>query len=125
MNFSIFPMFFSFYGTYTKIFIIFGSAHDFFYTKLNIKQKLHKRKKKPLSSERPGNRPAGRPASARPTRALRALSPPHAVTDRWVPLVRTSLPLSLRDADGVAPPVSSSFLARGGSAAAPAVAGEV
>jgi hypothetical protein len=28
MRISIFPMFFSFYGTYTKSFIIFGSAHD-------------------------------------------------------------------------------------------------
>ena len=34
-------------------------------------------------------------------------------------------PLSLRDADGVAPPVSSAFFVCGGSAAIPAAAGEV
>ena len=45
-----------------------------YYTKSNIYQKLHKKKKKKtLCSEWPGNRPAGRPIPARPTRAPRAL----------------------------------------------------
>ena len=58
-----------------------------------------------------------------PTRAQRARSPSHAVTDGRVPLVRPSFPLSLRDADGETPPVSSFFFTCGGTATAPAAVG--
>ena len=42
MKSSIFPLFYSFYRTYTKISIIFGSAHDLLYKvkhKINFAQK--------------------------------------------------------------------------------------
>jgi len=75
MNFSIFLMFYLFYGTYTKIFIIFGSTQDLLHKiKHNLKI-AQKEKGKQLCSEWPGNRPVGRPAPARPTRALRAPPP--------------------------------------------------
>ena len=44
MNFSIFPMFYLFYGTYTKIFIIFGSAHDLLH-KIKHKSKTAQKEK--------------------------------------------------------------------------------
>ena len=44
MNFSFFPMFYSFYGTYNKIFIIFGSTQDLLY-KIKHKAKLAQKEK--------------------------------------------------------------------------------
>ena len=74
-----------------------------YYTKSNIKQNLHKRKKKKIlrAAEELG------PLTLSP----RALNP-------------LSLP-SLQVADGEVPPVSSFSLTRGGSATTPAVAGGV
>jgi len=57
--------------------------------------------------------------------AARVLSPLCTVTEERVPLVRPSSPLSLRDADGVTPPVSSFSATHGGTAAAPAAVSEV
>ena len=97
MNFSIFPMFFSFYGTYTKIFIIFGSIHNLLHKIKHNSKTAQKEKEKLLRSEQPGNRHAGRPAYAQPTQALRA---------RGLPLTRSLT-------GGSRPSVPSSSLRRG------------
>ena len=84
-------MLYSFYRTYTNIFIIFGSAHDLLH-KIKHKTKfLHKKKReRPLYRERPGTRPAGRPTCPRPKRALRALASTHGVADSGPPLSASS-----------------------------------
>jgi len=107
-------------------FSYFLEQHKIYYTNSNIKQKLHKKKKK-NTAQRAAGKSARRSAHSRSAHAReRALPPPlHAVADERVPLVRPSSSLSLRDADGVAPPVSSSFLTRGGTATAPAAVSEV
>ena len=54
MNFSIFPMFYLFHGTYTKISMIFGSIYDFLIKfKHTTKFCINRKKKSTLCRERP------------------------------------------------------------------------
>jgi len=103
MNFSIFLMFYSFYGNYTKIFIIFGSAH-------NLLHKIKHKSQSCIKEKGKGYCSYGRLARLWP-------KPAHALNP--------SPPLSLQVADGETPPVSFVFTAYGGSAMAPAAVSEV
>jgi len=72
MNFSIFPLFFSFYGTYTKIFIIFGSAHNLLHKikhKAKTAQKEKEKKHCAASGREIGPRAGPLPLSPRGHRA--------------------------------------------------------
>ena len=53
MNFSIFPMFYLFYGTYTKIFMIFGSAQDLLHKIKHMSKFCVKEKRKSSLFPRP------------------------------------------------------------------------
>jgi len=122
---NIFPMLYPFYEIRTKSFIIFGSAHDLLHKIKHIAKTAQKEKEK-NTVQRVAGKSARRPAhscSAYARAACAALSL-HAVTNERVPLVRPSSPLSLRDADGEVPPVSSFSVAHGGSATTPASVGE-
>jgi len=96
-----------------------------FYSNSNIQQILHKQKKEnntmPRAAQELG--PQAGPSVLGPCARCTHLLPPQAVTDGRVPLVRPSFLLSLRDADGEVPPVTS-FFTRGGTATAPAAVGE-
>jgi len=88
-------MFYSFYGSYTQISMIFESAQDLLH-KFKHSAFLNKKGKRKTSWSR--GRPAWlrpRPARALGPRGLRALPPLCAVTDERVPLVRPPLPASL------------------------------
>ena len=89
-------MFYSFYGIYTKIFIIFGSVPTFLHN-FKFQAFLNKKGKgeTTLCCARPACSAHAHGPSARHTRALRALPPPHAVTDGRVPPVRPSAPFPL------------------------------
>jgi len=100
---NIFPRFYSFYRTYTKIFIIFGSVHDFLY-KIKHQAFLNQKKKD------------NNTLLLRPARLASAQAGPR---------VQPALLPSLKVADGEVPPVSSFSLTCGGSAATLAAVGGV
>ena len=113
-------MFYSFYGIYTKSFIIFGSVPTFLHN-FKFQAFLNKKEK-----EKPHCAVLG--PRARPMRAAQALSPRGRCARSPLlmrPARQTLLPLlSLQDADGETPPVSSFSFTRGGTAAASATASE-
>ena len=100
--------------------MIFGSVYNFLHN--STYQAFLSKKKKGKHTVLRGRPAWTRPKSARePSRVTRGRCLSHAATDGWVPLVRPSFLLSLRDADG---PVSFFFITHGGSATAPAAVGE-
>jgi hypothetical protein len=99
---NIFPVFYLFHRTYTKISMIFESVSNFLHKIKHTSQFCIKEKGK-------GHCSYGRPARLWPKPA-HALNPPS--------------PLSLQDADGEVPLVSFVSTTHGGSAMAPAAVGE-
>ena len=79
---NIFPVFYLFYGTYKKIFILFGSMHNLLH-KYKHKAKTAQKEKEKKTAQRAAAKSARRPARLRPshTSTTRARSPPHAVSD--------------------------------------------
>jgi hypothetical protein len=90
-------------------FLQFLNQHKIYYTNSNIKQKLHKKKKKKITAQWAAWKLGRRPAHCfRPASALCTPAPS----------------LSLTATDGVAPPVSFLSHRHGGSAATPATDSE-
>ena len=90
----------SFYGSYTKISMIFESTQDLLH-KFKHSAFLNKKEKENTLVTRPARLASAQAGpSARPARTLRALPLSHAATDGWVPPIRFSflLPSRLRRA---------------------------
>jgi len=95
MESSIFPVFYTIYRTYTKISIIFGSAHDLLYKikhKTNFAQKEKEKDIVPRAAQELG--PQAGPLTLSPRVRCARYPPSRAVTDGRVPPVRPFFLLS-------------------------------
>ena len=93
---NIFPVFYLFYGIYTKFFIIFESVHNFLHNFTYQAFLNKKKKKKAHCATQPARLVTAQAGPRALPRRTRALPLSHAATDGRVPPVRISFHLPSR-----------------------------